>query len=276
MYYQTRCSQDSSSISGNVGAYKASDGTKQDVPAGPVGILSSGRAGVPIADGYMNPKRPIWLLHGGDHFTLLFGTDETALEAETKATTTLYHWNGLPPAGPRMATITLGRGAKAAAPAPEKHEESYVKPWKGEIDSIVQADPEDKERRPNEWTTWRYEVALATGEENGGEGVVRADEPTLFAQGDAEPGKAWRCASCYHNRFKTMCFGMNDQGAEACQHCAKPRSQCGWTIWLHFSQLPHGWQANVTQHYGPKIVTLLATKWPGGDIQYEGDEVPSV
>jgi len=169
-----------------------------------------------------------------------------------------------------MANITLSAGAQAATSAPEKHVESYIKPAKGEIDSVVQADPDDKKARPDDWTRWRYEVSLATGKEAGGEGVPRTDNPTTFEQGEPEPSQPWRCSSCYAKRFETMCFGMNVAEAAGCQYCEKPRAKCGWTIWLHFSDLPPGWQANVTRQHGPKVVTLLATKWPGAGIAHDG------
>jgi len=193
---------------------------------------------MPVADSYQNPTLPIWLLHGGDHFTLLFSTDLSSLEAKTLAPCTLHHFNGLHPAGPRMANITLSAGAQAATSAPEKHVESYIKPAKGEIDSVVQADPDDKKARPDDWTRWRYEVSLATGKEAGGEGVPRTDKPTTFEQGEPEPSQPWRCSSCYAKRFETMCFGMNVAEAAGCQYCEKPRAKCGWTIWLHFPDLP--------------------------------------
>ena len=97
----------------------------------------------------------------------------------------LTHWNGLPPAGPRIATMTVSTPNGSVGPAPEAREEPYVKPVAGEIDSIVQADPEDKKGKPKQFREWKYECVLAIDEKDvhGKERPADAPAPEIFEQG---------------------------------------------------------------------------------------------
>ena len=63
--------------------------------------------------------------------------------------------------------------------------------------------------------------------------------PRIFEQGEPVEGP-WRCASCYATRFKTMCFGQNDADATNCQHCGLVKSEAGWSLWMHYDDLPGG------------------------------------
>lgn len=47
------------------------------------------------------------------------------------STFTLYHYNGLPPAGPRMAELEVFAPKGAAKKAPEKQQPTYYKPEPG-------------------------------------------------------------------------------------------------------------------------------------------------
>ena len=58
----------------------------------------------------------MWVLHGGDHFTLLISANGKPLSDQAGATHELLHWNGLPPAGPRMATFALTAVGGVAGP----------------------------------------------------------------------------------------------------------------------------------------------------------------
>jgi hypothetical protein len=68
----------------------------------------------------------------------------------------LWHFNGLPPAGPRTAAIKLGitPGCEAPPAGPVK-KDTYRKPTPGEIDDVVQAVATDKAARPKQWKTWQ-------------------------------------------------------------------------------------------------------------------------
>jgi hypothetical protein len=49
---------------------------------------------IPIADALKFPVYPIWIVHGGDHFTVIF-----CQQIPDNESFELYHWNGLPPGG---------------------------------------------------------------------------------------------------------------------------------------------------------------------------------
>ena len=145
---------------GNVGAYTADGQPHNWDPQTDAGLLSLSEhsTGVPVCDALKTPQRPVWVLHGTDHFTTLFASEPVSNDQKSM---TLYHWNGLPPAGPRMTVCEVTAPRGAVGPAPKQHSESFFKPEVGEIDDVVQADPADKAARPDEFCTWRYEVVLA-------------------------------------------------------------------------------------------------------------------
>ena len=132
-----------------------------------------------------------------------------------------------------------------AVTPPAAHTPSYSKPVPGEIDGVVQAHSDDKKAfpeksSPDAYTKWRFEVVLAVDDptvaDSGGKHA--GPPPTIFQQGEAVAGQPWRCAACYAQRFKTMCFGMNDPLfgggdqaallAQPCRHCGKARGEGGW------------------------------------------------
>jgi hypothetical protein len=43
------------------------------VPSG-IGIISPSvdEIGIPLHENFISPKYPVWIVHGGDHFSLLF------------------------------------------------------------------------------------------------------------------------------------------------------------------------------------------------------------
>lgn len=291
---------------GNVGAFQPiSDENGENIkiswPAGlGVGLLSMDeyQTKIPVADALKSPTHPVWLMHGGDHFTVLWSENLKfpnldGADGERGASFSLLHWNGLPPNGPRLARLNI-QAKEQAAPAPKKRKApTQYEPVIGEIESIVQADPEMKKNMPNGWTTWRYEVQLA-GECTKEEGTQYDPRPEgakmpktfdLKAHSPAgEEKKTWRCAACYSTRFKTMCFGMNDlkedggegDGDEAndpkCENCGRLRSVSGHTIWLTYDELPDSWRASADRQFAPKIVSVLRTKWPGCKVQQVDDD----
>jgi len=268
---------------GNVSAYSPVDASKIKFPktVGGVGLLSYAEieAGVPIADELKFPESPVFILHGGDHFTILFA-DKFPTDAGSEFA--CYHWNGLPPAGPRMCALTIKATMGSVRPAPEKHKETFYKTEPGEIDDVVQAHPDDKLARPKQWTTWRFEVVLAV-EDPDVQGVPRPpDVPAQpkfslsdFTQSDMT--MPWRCASCYSTRFKTMCFGQNANG-EKCRFCGKKREEAGWSFYLAYDKLPPKMQRLVNRRHAPKIITLMHSKWPNAQISWgdNQEDAPSV
>jgi hypothetical protein len=145
--------------SGNVGAFSATGtpnkwatwegsegaGAADGELVGRVGLLSftEVETGIPLCDLLKSPAAAdgspvtrVWVLHGGDHFTMLFAGGDVQ-----DGSLQLWHWNGLPPGGPRMCRVTVsdssGQLTEAAA-APAKHVETFYKPVVGEIDEVVQ------------------------------------------------------------------------------------------------------------------------------------------
>ena len=168
------------------------------------------------------------------------------------------------------------------------------KPVIGTIDSVVQAHPGDRQARPKQWTTWRYEVALVIDDPSNTSPELPADHPRppTFQLQDAVPEAAlrqddasvasWRCRACYETRYKTMCFGMNEAPASlspeecVCRHCEKTKRECGWTLWMRYDELG-GWRGHCDKEYGPQINHLINSKWPGCDIEFETpDDPPSI
>lgn len=163
-----------------------------------------------IHDAYKFPENEVYVLHGRDHFTVAFevpGSRRLIGPADSKGHEpfefTLVHWNGLPPAGPRCATMKVMVPEKSSR-APPTAAEGVGKEYKqivGSIDSIIQAEKNDKLVYPNDWKKWKYEVALAIDDPTD---VTEARPPhlpmpALFSLDSEEltDGKAWRCRSCY-------------------------------------------------------------------------------
>eukprot|EP01060_Flectonema_neradi_P015058 TRINITY_DN2173_c0_g2_i1.p1 TRINITY_DN2173_c0_g2~~TRINITY_DN2173_c0_g2_i1.p1 ORF type:complete len:495 (+),score=92.81 TRINITY_DN2173_c0_g2_i1:61-1545(+) len=254
---------------GNTSSYTVT-GEKQDWDS-KIGILSTleQEAGVPLADTLKNPPKPIWIIHGGDHFTTLFHQIADADKAEFD----LWHWNGLPPSGPDMSRLEIIAPNGTCKPAPEKHVERFKKPVVGTIYDIVQTKEEDKKNKPGRYQEWTYEAVLAINDpEVSGEQELPSDDNPVFT---TPPTGPWRCASCYHSRFKTMCFGLNDDTPE-CKFCNRPRQEALWSLWLHYSELPKHAKNLATKMFAPKIHVLLTTRWPGCTFKGDPEEAPSI
>jgi len=260
---------------GNVGAFSQIGGAPHDwnMRLG-VGLLTADefKTGTVVCDKLKSPSSPVWLLHGGDHFTTLWANGDCS---ESKgATIQLFHWNGLPPGGPRLSEIKVKATFGVAPKAPRKKVDTYFKPRPGEIDSVVQAHPEDKKARPDMYDTWRYEVMLAVDDPSvkGAERPKDLPPEPTFEQGP-EPQGAWRCRTCYAQRFKTMHFKENPAGTTKCiGPCGKDRKEAGWSIWLPFKDLPQTQKSIIHRREAPKIKNILWTKWPGAEITYNDDK----
>ena len=80
-------------------------------PPSDFGLISRDEIdGRPLADELKTPRCPVFVLHGGDHFTVIWvvGAETDVLEC--------WHWNGLPPSR-GMFRVQL-RGASLAPPKP--------------------------------------------------------------------------------------------------------------------------------------------------------------
>lgn len=59
----------------HVGAHEPATGAKVAWrTAGPVGLISADEieSGVPLADAFKSPTQPVYVVHGGDHFTVVW------------------------------------------------------------------------------------------------------------------------------------------------------------------------------------------------------------
>jgi len=134
--------------SGNVGAFNAI-GQPHDwkVSLG-LGLLSSTEKDtkIPICNGLKSPSLPVWIIHGGDHFTLAW-QEKPAVGSKFE----LWHYNGLPPGGPRLAKMGIDAHKGVAKEASNIVEAKYYEPEIDTIDEIVQADPAIKTAHPEQY-----------------------------------------------------------------------------------------------------------------------------
>lgn len=239
-----------------------------------------------VRDELKFPTHDVYVLHGRDHFTL--GLISQTISNDGDNSTQLIqmiHWNGLPPAGPKITILNIKpiEGIRPAAPqtAAEGVGIEY-KPVVNTIDSVIQADPNDKASRPKQWSTWTYEVALVIDDptNKSPERPSHLPPPTTFSLKESDLiNRNWRCRGCYETRFQTMCFGMNEIGTDRCQHCGGNRSAVGWTLWLSYNELPSSWQRYLDRQHGPQIITVLRTKWPGCEVTVvneNGESLPNL
>ena len=279
---------------GNIGAYDTLGNKIEAKQQVDIGLLSMDecRHGITVADRLKRPKLPIFVVHGIDHVTLIFDPTLTAIDTREISTTkndgnekyvfNLYHYNGLPPNGPKMEMMELTTTGIAPIAKKTRTEAGNVffTPLCGQIFDIVQASQNDKKLRPKQWKTWNYEVVLALQDDDKntlyGKGTDYSSDnmPKLFQQGPMVTNAPWRCARCYVKRHETFAFRLNDETMRVCQHCNKKKEDCGWSIWMPYSDLPKNWQRSCDRQYQEKIITLLNTKWPGVEVKFSNNDNP--
>jgi len=146
-----------------------------------------------------------------------------------------YHYNGLPPAGPRTVTINLSR--KVFIDSQNVEEKDIIK----NVAMLVQRKWLGTEIEGD----WTYEVAL------------RYDKDTKppLDQGQLT-GEKWRCNHCVVNQL----FGFNDAQNELCSVCGQSIKEVGHTIWVKYHQLNSLLRREVDTNYQPKVVSLIHTR----------------
>ena len=74
-----------------------------------------------------------------------------------------------------------------------------------------------------------------------------------------------------------MCFGENKApSTRTCTFCGKAQADVGWTLWRQYAGLPAELQRRIDRTHGPKILSILGTRWPDVEISLlndAGDEV---
>ncbi|KRX00636.1 UBA-like protein [Pseudocohnilembus persalinus] len=245
-----------------------------------IGLLTSvvHQMNIPINDALLTPQNNVFILHGGEHFTVMFTLEKDLSKEQIE----FYQWNGLKPGGPRMCKFLLKTKGdvikKNIEPQQYKKIHTHYKPEIGEFDSVIQANSEDKKNYPNNYTKWNYECAIIVHDEENADFPPRPQDmpkPKLYEQGENKEGP-WRCLACYSKRFKTMCFGQNE-GGDVCQNCGIKKEHCGWSIYLPFEKLPSSAKRSLRRQHGPKIIGILETKWPSSDVEFlDKPEQPTI
>ena len=169
---------------------------------------------------------------------------------------TLWHYNGLPPAGPRLAALHV------SVPMP--------------VGSAGTATAANSEWRVPSTIVARREVVPAALEGSSTTGAVsyefevaiqRRDDKTEVYEAITQPipppwreGEKWRCRDCTL-AVPVVWSARNEPDSSTCVECAKPLSECGRCIWLSFDQLPPAKQKEVQSRYAPAIEKLIQTRW---------------
>jgi len=189
---------------------------------------------------------------------------EKALKATTRAQTLatlekdydvrFYHYNGLPPSGPHMATISVSRKNKINEINVEQ-DKDIVK----NVAMLVQRKWVAKEGTELAGD-WMYEVAL------------RYDNNNKPPQQVGPQLEKWRCNECVVNQL----FGFNDAQSDICNVCLKSINEVGQTIWVTYNQLNSLLKREVDTNYQPKIVSLIHTRWPKTNVEFGGQKPPTI
>lgn len=260
----------------NVGAFLANGSRNSFWDGMPFGLLSKDeqQSGIPVAEGLKTPSSPVWIIHGGDHFTVAWSKQAPA--ATRGARFTLFHWNGLPPGGPRLAELSIVAVKGALTGGPEKPK--FYKPEPGEVEEFIQADPEDKKDLPDKFRQWRFEVVLARDDPDvqGEPRPPHFPAQPKFNQEDPRyqrPGP-WRCRLCYARRYQTCDFALVEGSADYCPKCKKPRKECGWSLWVPFADLPASMQQKIRLQFSKKLESILWTKWPDATVESSHGPLP--
>jgi len=189
---------------------------------------------------------------------------EKALKATTRAQTLatlekdydvrFYHYNGLPPSGPHMASINVTRRTNLADFNVEQ-DKNIIK----NVAMLVQ-----RKWVATEGTDlagdWMYEVAL------------RFDKDNKPPQQVGPQLEKWRCNECVVNQL----FGFNEAQSDICGVCFKSINEVGTTIWVTYNQLNSLLKREVDTNYQPKIVSLLHTRWPKTTVEFGGQKPPTI
>ena len=52
----------------------------------------------------------------------------------------------------------------------------------------------------------------------------------------------------------------------ACKFCGQAQAAAGWTLWRPYAELPAPLQKRVDRMSGPKVLTVLRTRWPDATV----------
>eukprot|EP01130_Rhizamoeba_saxonica_P009976 TRINITY_DN4081_c0_g1_i1.p1 TRINITY_DN4081_c0_g1~~TRINITY_DN4081_c0_g1_i1.p1 ORF type:complete len:301 (+),score=52.30 TRINITY_DN4081_c0_g1_i1:574-1476(+) len=190
-----------------------------------------------VDDAFKYPKYPIWILHGDSHYTVLFTFSYTP--GENFSQLLMYHYNGLPPGGPRLSTLIIKNGDALVSGTqnPDVYEKFNVISRREGINN------------------WEYQVAYILGGEID---YLQETFPYDFK------GK-WRCMYCT-NREPPNWAAFNDIELTVCKECDKERRICPW---VPLECLPTIHQKWVMDRYSNRIVGLLRLVIPDCIVETE-------
>eukprot|EP01129_Flabellula_baltica_P009474 TRINITY_DN3876_c0_g1_i1.p1 TRINITY_DN3876_c0_g1~~TRINITY_DN3876_c0_g1_i1.p1 ORF type:complete len:513 (-),score=120.77 TRINITY_DN3876_c0_g1_i1:152-1690(-) len=223
--------------------------------------------GKKISGDYMKePKYPIWVIHGGSHYTILFSDSMIpySFKEEQENMVKLYHYNGLPPGGPLLSPITITTRSSQ--------------------DNSVSENPDDYvsfqvlSRRKNEVLgIYQYQVAYERGSPDSPEDEDK--EPSTETENKPEelsdylkenffrdPFEKWRCMNCTLQTPPNW-MAYNEAEHVICKECNKEIEICGYCPWVTFDALPRVHQEWVLGRYAPEIQKVLRQLW--GDSIYD-------
>eukprot|EP00977_Amphora_coffeiformis_P009800 scaffold2256_cov166-Amphora_coffeaeformis.AAC.5 len=188
----------------------------------------------------------------------------TAAALVETAATTAGRTSGNPlPSGPKTTSFQLSGDLSTAKQAPDAHVETFKKKRVGQPDDIVQAKKTDSDN----FKEWTFEVVPAIDDPDvQGEWDDDPNEPVYKFGELPAPTGPWRCASCYANRFKTMNFGTNKAGTEACEVCHTPRVQAMWSLWQSYTDLSPRMKRRARNMYASKMECVISTLYPKAEI----------
>lgn len=237
----------------------------------------------PVGPHLQNPQFPIWVVHGGSHYTVLFCADPNFTHTEdermlaldkTPSPVEFFHFNGLPPGGPRMARMTCSWDPPIDHSMLSGDLEVPDKPL--DVDRIIT-------RRQTDDGDWEYEVvAIATAPhaELLLPSAPRSSHPTadmyeadIYSAPRASP--SWRCLSCTTSPEQVW-SAVNPAASSICKECNRPLSETGRCLWLRYPRLPFGKQRQVDRDYAPAILQVIQTKYAGVFLDFFGQPAPSI
>ncbi len=166
-----------------------------------------------------------------------------------------YHYNGLPPGGPRLARLRVAFEVALSNKTSKGTLTSGSIPTGMRIAMIVRRRKRSlKNERDHD--EWEYEVALEHLDTTGN-GEAQANSCASCHENNYSTAvdDEWRCSSCVLQGL----YFMNKKGTSSCQECKKDISQCGQSLWLTYDQLPFASQREVDLCYKPKIEAVLGT-----------------
>ncbi|GMI08600.1 hypothetical protein TrVE_jg11329 [Triparma verrucosa] len=252
----------------NVGAYHPMTGEKVPFTPTPVGLISHSEitTSTPIADHWKSPSHQVYIVHGDDHFTLLFKSTPSPLTPKT----VFYTYNALPPNRLLLPIILSGSSLLLPPPtSPPTPPPSYLPPLNS-LSSIILSPT--KHLHPFKWRLRTYELCLHTPL------TLKAASypprpsnippPTTYPLGP-KPTGSWRCVACYETRYETMNFGVNGE-SDTCGHCGRTKEEGGWTIVKHYKELDESGRRRVDR-FESKFLGVLRTRFHDVDVEIGGE-----